>query len=1012
MQRALLLLLIMATCGLAATLTLRPALMIWGIDGTANFLLTLCIVDLMLTPAVVTWTIAGTSDYSRARLNIPAVTATLYTALPAVGIVLVLRSQDGIPPLVYVGVGAFTVGVWSVAFRQARRYRHAHVRETIRLDDLGDADHLIEECRRELLDPSLSADERAAVELNLAGALVTASLGDRQNGLPEAYEILGGSLTATSAALTFVGALRLVEAMSVKASSSGEVDGHEEALRLLVDAASNAASEWPEAPGIALSARADSLALFSELAASSGDSERSERLHAEAVADMERALEMSPRGSSIHAHHTIALVRITFARPNDADLDVAIRKCRWALRRLRFIGEYSQRAEGYLTLADLFTLRAVLEPDGGIGGFLESLWPGRPKSGIIGFLWPERAPHDLARALALCMRLSLRAEFAPPARARIPQLTHLLRSGQLASVFGSGARRIGWMYRRTFAEQSRVSTGWAVHHAEQWSSWAAEQGDVEQAAEAHWCWITAAVAECRRRILQAEKERRLSQLQGLAAQAGGWLLAAGRAHDAAVAFDLGRAVLLTERMQRERAGLSKRLIDAGRKDLSDRWHDVCERMSQTDRAAYDASLKPLRTSTIDIRGHDFPVTFTSAEYAAHADHEKLLREIADVAGCEDVDASPTYDDLRTAACEGPLVYLAATVRGGSAVIVTEGSDPIVVGLSSLNTSDIEEHASRLLQSRDGHEIANELAVTLAWLWDVLMQPLVAHLRPASVVTLIPVGALSQLPIHAAGVAPNHDGIWSDRTEDLVFRYAPNARVLLRAQAAADRFGAEELQLLTVAVPDAPGYRPLPRVASESLAVGAQFTEQRTVRPSPATVANVMAAMNGCAIWHFACHGRHDPDEPLDSYLLLSDGRLTLRTIFARPAGRQRLAVLSACESAMPDGTLLDEVVSFPSALLQVGVAGVVSSQTVVGDDAAMLLTLRFFERYCHGLIPARALAEAQSWLRRATNDQIYTAFPDAYPLPADCTGRALAYWREQQRFTEPHNWAGFSYSGH
>jgi len=382
-----------------------------------------------------------------------------------------------------------------------------------------------------------------------------------------------------------------------------------------------------------------------------------------------------------------------------------------------------------------------------------------------------------------------------------------------------------------------------------------------------------------------------------------------------------------------------------------------------------------------------------------------------VAGCEDVDASPTYDDLRTAACEGPLVYVAATGRGGSAVIVTDGPDPIVVDLPSLHATDVEQHASRLLQAHDAHEVANELAVQLPWLWDVLVQPLVAHLRPGSLVTLIPVGALSQLPIHAGSAAPNHDGIWSERTDDLVFRYAPNARVLLRAQAVARGFGAEDPQLLSVAVPDPPGDRHLPRVAAESLAVAAQFTERRTIRPSPATAANVTAALDRCAIWHFACHGRHDPDEPLESYLLMSDGRLTLRAIFARSVGCHRLAVLSACETAMPDGTLLDEVVNFPSALLQAGVAGVVSSQTAVGDDAAMLLILRFFERFRSGLVPARALAEAQAWLRCATNDQIHTAFPDAFPLPAECTGRALAYWRAQQRFTEPHNWASFSYSG-
>jgi CHAT domain-containing protein len=115
---------------------------------------------------------------------------------------------------------------------------------------------------------------------------------------------------------------------------------------------------------------------------------------------------------------------------------------------------------------------------------------------------------------------------------------------------------------------------------------------------------------------------------------------------------------------------------------------------------------------------------------------------------------------------------------------------------------------------------------------------------------------------------------------------------------------------------------------------------------------------------------------------------------------------------MSDGALLDEVIGFPSALLQNGIGGVVSSQSVVDDDAAMLLVLRFFARLRSGVLPARALAEAQAWLRCATNDEIHHAFPKAYPVPAHRAGDALASWSERQRFTDPHNWAAFIYSGH
>ena len=291
-------------------------------------------------------------------------------------------------------------------------------------------------------------------------------------------------------------------------------------------------------------------------------------------------------------------------------------------------------------------------------------------------------------------------------------------------------------------------------------------------------------------------------------------------------------------------------------------------MSEIDRSAFGATAEPM---AIEAK-------FRSSEDVVHAEHERVLREIGELTGFEDVDAVPTYDDLRSAAREGPVVYLSATEAGGSAVIVTGAPEPEVVELGSLRHGDVVEHAAALLQASPW-EVADVIAGQLDWLWDVVLAPLVPQLPPASLVTLICVGALSQLPVHAAGATRDDTGVWRDRTGDLAFRYAPNARVLLRAQTVDDD-GADGL-VLSVAVADAPGAGPLPRVEDESRGVAALFPES-TIRPSPPTVLNVSAALDHCDVWHFACHGASVPDSPLDSYLLLEDGRLTLRAIFARP----------------------------------------------------------------------------------------------------------------------------------
>ena len=134
-----------------------------------------------------------------------------------------------------------------------------------------------------------------------------------------------------------------------------------------------------------------------------------------------------------------------------------------------------------------------------------------------------------------------------------------------------------------------------------------------------------------------------------------------------------------------------------------------------------------------------------------------------------------------------------------------------------------------------------LGALLPELWDTMVEAIVDALPQTGVVTLIPIGALVDLPLHAAIAAPGADGLWRDRVDGLVLRYAPNARVLLQARAVADAASApEDLRLLSV---DGPG---LPDAIAEREAVLALVPPPQRVRPEPATVANVLAALGEAA----------------------------------------------------------------------------------------------------------------------------------------------------------------------
>lgn len=558
----------------------------------------------------------------------------------------------------------------------------------------------------------------------------------------------------------------------------------------------------------------------------------------------------------------------------------------------------------------------------------------------------------------------------------------------------------GGMYARVFAEQRAISQSAAAEVAARWAAWAASRDDHAQAADAWWCWMTAVAADLRRRVLH-DKERRISDVQDLYAVGADRLARAGRRADAALALDLGRAIILTERMHREREGLEGRLLAAGHAEHADHWRRAGKAIEETDSGGFSGG------ETADSNGLS---GYASAEYAALAAHERLLGEIARLPGFEDVDASPVYDDLREAAAEGPIVYVASLIERGFALVVTESPEPTLVELPTLHRGRVDEHVALMRTAGGRRATARAMTTLLPALWTELLEPLMVYLPSASLVTLIPVGRVSELPLHMAGVAHDADGVWRDRTGGMAFCYAPNARVLRRSQKAARSRGDVELRVMTAGVIEAAGHpNRLRHAQAESDGVAARFGQGRSERPEPATVANVMRSLGRCEVWHFACHGEHDPVSPLESTLALVDGPLTVREMFARPSEVHRLAVLSACQTMKVDRARPDEALGFPAAMLGAGVAGVVACQADVEDDAAMLLVLSFFDRFAATGTPARALADAQAWLRTATNEEIHSVFPEVYPRPGGWDD--LDRWRRYRPFAQPSTWALFSYTG-
>ena len=142
-----------------------------------------------------------------------------------------------------------------------------------------------------------------------------------------------------------------------------------------------------------------------------------------------------------------------------------------------------------------------------------------------------------------------------------------------------------------------------------------------------------------------------------------------------------------------------------------------------------------------------------------------------------------------------------------------------------------------------------------------------------------------------------------------------------------------------------------------------------------------------AVVHIASHFVIDPAGEDKSFLLLGDGsRLALGDVRQLPWGGVRLALLSACDSAVAvDVGQGRELVGFASALLGAGVGNVVASLWRVADGAtADWMSLFYAHQHAPnggGLSPATLALTQRRWLQRYA-------------------GSALAH---------PHYWAAFQW---
>jgi CHAT domain-containing protein/tetratricopeptide (TPR) repeat protein len=398
-------------------------------------------------------------------------------------------------------------------------------------------------------------------------------------------------------------------------------------------------------------------------------------------------------------------------------------------------------------------------------------------------------------------------------------------------------------------------------------------------------------------------------------------------------------------------------------------------------------------------------------------------------------AACTADRLKTLVPPGGALLIADFAGKEGVVVIVTDTKTVAVWLPSFGNERLMElqrgglDASslggwlRAYSMRNSEHMAwrSTIDATGEILYRELWMPLVEALTELGVsdgaeLVWFPQGGIGVFPVHAAWMTDeNNERRWL--LERYVVRYAPSASVLLSGKPLCDAFAGS---VLLVANPCGD----LDFSELECAWITRTFADRplTILHGIDATPEAVLGQVPEAGIAHFSTHATFDLNRPLRSALLLAEGRLLAleRLMPAMEGKAPQLVVLSACETAMSRvSSMPDEFLGFPAAFLHSGTRSVLATLWPVDDAATAVLSGRFYRELIHNhLKPARALREAQNWMRKATVRELMELLREmkSAPVPAaPFSARIRTNLRQFDPdlcpFAEPYFWAAFTISG-
>jgi CHAT domain-containing protein len=416
-------------------------------------------------------------------------------------------------------------------------------------------------------------------------------------------------------------------------------------------------------------------------------------------------------------------------------------------------------------------------------------------------------------------------------------------------------------------------------------------------------------------------------------------------------LERGRCLLWSE--MRHLRTSSDQLVGAD-PDLRDKYAEVnreLEELTKSIPPSYDLNMNDVIAD--DVRAGDQFGHLLMRQRGLLKEREQLISQIRALPGFDRFLASPSFDDLRSAASSGPVIIINHSKPRSDIIMLLHNSTPSLISTSTGFYHRATALKDKLLVSRvnhglDSNKYDQSLASVLEELYKLVGKPVIDRLRQLQVpeqsrIWWCPTSVFCSLPLHAMGPIPSDDSGELHYFLDLyISSYTPSLSALIQSRSRdPGSRSSDRPSVLLVAQPDPS----LPTVGGEIDVVRALDTDVTSLISEAATSAAVLDGFQHHQFVHFACHGTLEDGKPFEAgFELHRHERLTLLEIVRTDLPTAEFAFLSACHTAeVTEGSIIDEALHLAAAVQYSGFRSVVGTMWAMADADGRDLAENFYK---------------------------------------------------------------------